>query len=145
LRTNCASLAATLALLVLADCAPSPPMSSGPDSCPVPTERPVLVAELFFGRAIRGRAPLSDAEWTEFAAHTITPNFPDGFTVLDGAGQWRNPRTGQIVREPTKILLVAAKHTSEVVPRLSAVIDAYEAEFHQQSVGIITRKACAAF
>ncbi len=42
----------------------------------------------------RGRAPLTDAEWAEFAAQTITPNFPDGFTVFDGEGQWRNPQTG---------------------------------------------------
>ena len=27
----------------------------------------------------------------------------------------------------------------------SAVIDAYKAQFHQQSVGIITRDSCAAF
>jgi hypothetical protein len=29
--------------------------------------------------------------------------------------------------------------------RLSAVIDAYKTQFHQQSVGIITRDSCAAF
>jgi hypothetical protein len=105
----------------------------------------MLVAELFFGRRIGGRAPLSDAEWAEFAARTITPNFPDGFTVFDGEGQWRNPRTGHIARDPTKILIVAAKRTPDLAPRLSAVIDAYKARFHQQSVGLITRDACAAF
>ena len=46
--------------------------------------------------ASRGVSRLTDAEWTEFAARTITPNFPDGFTVFDGDGQWRNPQTGHI-------------------------------------------------
>ena len=69
----------------------------------------MLVAELFFGRNINGRAPVTDAEWAEFAAWVITANFPDGFTVFDGNGQWRNPQTGRIGHEPTKILLVAAK------------------------------------
>jgi Protein of unknown function (DUF3574) len=105
----------------------------------------MLVAELFFGRAIRGRAPLSDAEWAGFATRIVTPNFPDGFTVVDGEGQWRNPRTGRISSEPTRVLLVAARPTSDVARRLVAVIDAYKAEFHQQSVGLITREACAAF
>jgi hypothetical protein len=105
----------------------------------------MLVAELFFGRAIRGRAPLSDAEWAEFAAQTITPNFPDGFTVFDGEGQWRNPQTGHIAHDPTKILLVATRRTPDLAQRLSAVIDAYRIQFHQQSVGLITRDACAAF
>jgi uncharacterized protein DUF3574 len=105
----------------------------------------MLVAELVFGRNIKGRDPLTDAEWAEFAAKTITPNFPDGFTVLDGEGQWRNPQTGQIAGSRTKILLVAAKREPDLAQRLSTVIEAYKARFRQQSVGVITRDSCAAF
>jgi Protein of unknown function (DUF3574) len=105
----------------------------------------MLVAELFFGRGIKGRGPLTDAEWAEFAAQTITPNFPDGFTVFDGEGQWRNPKTGQIASDPTKILLVAAEQSPTLAHRLSAVIEAYKTKFHQQSVGLIARDSCAAF
>jgi hypothetical protein len=105
----------------------------------------MLVAELFFGRGIKGREPLTDAEWAEFAAQIITPNFPDGFTVFDGEGQWRNPQTGRIAGNRTKILLVAAPHTPDLARRLAAVIEAYKARFHHQSVGIITRDSCAAF
>ena len=105
----------------------------------------MLVAELFFGRGMKGRAPVSDAEWAEFAAQTLTPNFPGGFTVFDGEGQWRNPQTGQIVSAWTKILMVAAERTPDLAQRLSAVIDAYKGRFRQQSVGIITRDSCAAF
>jgi uncharacterized protein DUF3574 len=134
-------------LLLFTGCAespgPSPP--AAPYSCLLPAEERMLVAELFFGRSIKGRQPLTDAEWTEFAAQTITPNFPDGFTVLDGEGQWRNPQTGQIADGQTKILLVAAKREPDLARRLSAVIDAYKARFHQQSVGVITRDSCAAF
>jgi hypothetical protein len=137
---------------MLAGCAvppTAPPAAIGPPSasyvCLLPAEQPVVVVELFFGRAIRGRAPLSDAEWAEFVAQTITPNFPDGFTVLDGEGQWRDPRTGQIAPEPAKILLVAAKPAPDLPHRLAAVSGAYQAGFHQQSVGLITWNACATF
>jgi hypothetical protein len=105
----------------------------------------MVVAELFFGRAISGRPPLTDAEWAEFAAHAIAPNFPDGFTVVDGEGQWRSPLTGEISRERTKILLVAATPAADLAQRLAAVAKAYKARFHQKSVGVITRDACAAF
>ena len=105
----------------------------------------MLVAELFFSRGIKGREPLTDAEWAEFAARSITPNFPDGFTVFDGDGQWRNPQTGHIAGTRTKILLVAARRTPDLAQRLSAVIDAYKTRFHQESVGVITRDACAVF
>ena len=125
---------------------PSPPSSPpAPYSCLLPAEERMLVAELFFGRGIKGRQPLTDAEWAEFAAQTITPNFPDGFTVFDGEGQWRNPQTGRIAGNRTKILLVAAPRTPDLAQRLAAVIDAYKARFHHQSVGIITRDSCAAF
>ena len=105
----------------------------------------MLVAELFFGRTIRGRGALSDAEWAQFAAQVVTPNFPDGFTVTDGNGQWQNPATREITRQPTRIVLVAAKRTPDIGARLTAVIDAYKTRFNQQSVGIITRDSCAAF
>ena len=104
----------------------------------------MLVAELFFSRGVKGGEPLTDAEWAEFAARTITPNFPDGFTVFDGDGQWRNPQTGHIVGSRTKILVIAAKRDPDLARRLAAVIDAYKTEFHQQSVGIITRDSCGA-
>src|SRR5437870_4874417 len=118
--------AAVLAgLLLLAGCAeaPAPPSPAAPYACVLPSEHRML----FFGRGIKWRGPLTDAEWAEFAAHTITPNFPDGFTVLDGEGQWRNPETGQISGNRTKILLVAAPRTPDLAQRLSAVIDAYNA------------------
>jgi len=130
---------------VLAGCAELPGTSAAPYACLLPAEQQMLVAELFFGRGIKGRQPLTDAEWAEFTAQTITPNFPDGFTVFDGEGQWRNPQTGQIAGDRTKILLVAAKREPDLARRLSAVIDAYKTQFHQQSVGIITRDSCAAF
>lgn len=143
-------LAAVLPFLAVACAGPAePPAGSAappqPYTCLLPTEQRMLVAELFFGRTMHGRGPLTDAEWADFAAQTITLNFPDGFTVMDGDGQWQNPQTGAIARERTKILLVAAKREPELGRRLSAVIEAYKARFRQQSVGVITRDSCAAF
>ena len=72
--------------------------------------------------------------------------FPDGLTVFDGYGQWRNPASGVIGRSPrVKIVLIAVKRAPDLEPRLSAVIDAYKTRFRQQSVGLITRDSCAAF
>ena len=135
-------IAALAGLMSLSACAAPP---APVYSCLLPEEQRMLIAELFFGRDVKGRGPLSDAEWAEFAEQTITPSFPDGFTVFDGEGQWRNPRTGRIAREPTKILLVASNRTPDLARRLAAVIDAYKARFHQQAVGVITRDSCAAF
>ncbi len=109
------------------------------------TGQKMLVAELFFGRNVAGREPVTEAEWAAFAAQVLTPHFPDGFTVIDGDGQWRDPRTGRIARERTKIMLVAARRDPDLGRRLSAVIDAYKTRYHQQSVGLVARDSCASF
>jgi Protein of unknown function (DUF3574) len=131
--------------LIIAGCAEPSRPPSAPYACLLPSEQRMLVAELFFGRTFRGREMVSDAEWAAFVAEIITPNFPDGFSVFDGEGQWRNPQTGHIGREPTKILLVAVKRSPQLSGRLTAVIDAYKTRFNQRSVGVITRDSCAAF
>jgi hypothetical protein len=134
-----------LFLLLLAGCA-VPAADLPPSACLLPTQKPMLVVELFFGRNIPGRAPVSEAEWADFVARVITPNFPDGFTVFNGAlGQSRDPQSGTIVREPPKILLAAAYSRPDLKDRVAATIEAYRARFPQKSVGILTRWECGAF
>jgi hypothetical protein len=138
---------------LLASCAQSPsPAPAVQDTaapevyhCVLPFEERMLVAELFFGRKLKGGGFVTDAEWARFAADVVTPNFPDGFTAFDANGQWRNPQTGEIARDPTKVLVVAVKRSPELAGRLQAVIDAYKTRYRQQSVGIVTRDSCAAF
>jgi hypothetical protein len=114
-------------------------------TCPVRGEKPMIEAQLFFGRDIEGRGPVTNEEWSDFAAHAIAENFPDGFTVTDGEGAWFDPKTKSMTHEDTKIVLVAAKQSPGLSARLSHVMDAYKRRFHQQSVGLITRPVCAAF
>ena len=128
--------------------APPAPAAATPEpyQCILPQEQRMLVAELFFGRDKAGRKVVSDASWSDFLATVVTPNFPDGLTVFDGYGQWRNPATGLIGRSPSvKIVLIAVKRGPELPGRLAAVIDAYKERFHQKSVGLVTRDSCAAF
>ena len=134
-----------IAGLLLAGCAASPPATPIETACHSAGADRAQVAELFFGRSINGRPPLTDAEWDGFAADTITPHFPDGFTVLDGQGQWMNPATRQIGRETTKILQIAFDGSPAKLQALHEVADAYKARFHQLSVGLILTEGCAAF
>ncbi len=118
---------------------------AGPAACPLPGEKPMIETQLFFGRDIPGRGPLTDAEWSDFAAKTLAGNFPDGFTVADGDGQWRDPQTRRVDHERSKIVIVAAMPAPDLVRRLSAVTNAYRSRFHQISVGVVTTAVCASF
>ena len=137
------SLVSSLALAgVLAGCAAS--MDAPPPSGCMTGERGVTV-QLFFGRGIAGAVPVSDAAWQAFVDGVVTPNFLDGFTVLDAQGQWRNRETGQIVREPAKVIVIAAPRDAQLGARIDAITTAYKQRFAQQSVGVVTTPSCAAF
>jgi len=115
------------------------------DTCPLPTEKPMVEVQLFFGRDIPGGGRVSDADWAVFAAAVITPAFPDGFSVTDAKGQWRDSATGKIVREPSEVLQIVAPQSPALAPKIGKIVDSYRTRFHQQSVGIVTRPVCAAF
>jgi hypothetical protein len=128
---------------LLAACSSFAPKDAA--SCPLPGQDRYAVVQLFFGRDIPGRGPLTDAEWTNFVASAITPQFPDGFTVLDANGQWLDQATGKTIQEQSKVLLLAADPDSDLKTRIGSVVDAYRKQFHQQSVGVLTSEACGAF
>lgn len=103
------------------------------------------VAELLFGRDIRGRLGVSEAAWRRFVAHEITPRFADGLTVTDAFGQWRDPDSGRIVREPSKRVEIVLPGKADDSARLDAVVSAYKRQFRQRSVGLIVQPACVSF
>ena len=103
------------------------------------------VAELMFGRKIGERIGVSEAQWAGFVDREITPRFPDGLTVFNTLGQWRDTARNTIVREPSKIVQIVLPGNVDDVERLNAIAEAYKSRFRQQSVGIIVRAACVSF
>ena len=103
------------------------------------------VAELIFGRSVGGSIEVSDAQWMLFVDHEITPRFPDGLTVFDAAGQWRDKASNKITRESSKIVLIVLPGHPEDIARLAEIAEAYKRSFGQQSVGMIVRPACVSF
>ncbi len=114
-------------------------------ACLLPGQTRMLAIEMFFGRDIAGRGPVTEAEWAGFAAREITPRFPDGFTVLDGRGQWRDPTTGKVGGEASKVVLIDVTAGSDAAARVDSVASAYRHAFRQIAVGISTSEVCAAF
>jgi Protein of unknown function (DUF3574) len=107
--------------------------------------KPQQVAELLFGRRIGDHGIVSEGAWRRFVAREITPRFPDGLTVLEARGQWRNPASKRIIRERSNVVLIVLPGNAEDQDRLGEVAEAYKRQFHQQSVGIIVRPACVSF
>lgn len=99
-------------------------------------------AQLLFGRAIGAQGEVSDDDWQDFLATTVTPAFPDGLTVSDAQGQWQDAATGTIVSERSKVVMVLVDEPAVARTRLEAVAAAYKQRFRQDAVGIVVAPAC---
>ena len=105
----------------------------------------MVLIDLYFGRDIPGRAPLTDAEWAGFAREQITPRFPNGFTMIDAQGQWRNAATLRIGAEATKMVRIATAEDTHAAASIGEILQAYRQQFHQLAVGITSTETCGAF
>jgi hypothetical protein len=116
---------------------------SGPD-CP-PGYEPFVEYQLFMGRGGATGEVVSDSDWEDFLAASVTPRFPDGLTVLDGFGQWRDA-AGQIKKERSKVLILyAAGDESTLRADVDAISREYEQRFNQESVLRAVDRACISF
>ena len=98
-----------------------------------------------FGHNIGGRTGVSESEWGRFVDREITPRFPDGLTVFTARGQWREPGSGKIIREPSKIVHIVLPGNAEDFTRLDEIAEAYKRRFSQHSVVVVVRPACVSF
>jgi hypothetical protein len=130
--------------ILLASCAPTA-VRHDTAACVQPSAETRQAVQLLFGRAIGAQGRVSEAEWEEFVATTVTPAFPEGLTVFDATGQWRDTATGAVISEPSKIVLVLVADAAAAMPRIEAVADAYKRRFDQQAVGIVSHSACVVF
>ncbi len=87
---------------------------------------------------------VSDLEWQQFLDSEITPRFPDGLTVLDAYGHYRNSQ-GNLTREKTKLVILIYKNSPEKNQAIQAIIDSYKQKFQQESVLRVTSLAEVAF
>jgi Protein of unknown function (DUF3574) len=106
---------------------------------------PRTSVELYFGRNIGEVVGITEDEWSKFLDEEITPRFPEGLTVFEIKGQWRDTPSGRIVREPGKLLRLIIEPKSDARSKLSAIVERYKSRFKQQSVLMTQHAACAKF
>jgi hypothetical protein len=101
-----------------------------------------LRTTLYFGLA-RPKGSVSELEWQMFLRDEVTSRFPDGLTVWDADGQWRNT-AGTIDHENSKVLLLVHPDTPAARASVQGVIERYRKTFDQESVLWETARVCVA-
>ena len=91
---------------------------------------------LYFGLNLPEGGAISEDQWSGFLADVVTPRFPDGFTVLDAYGQWRDPDTpdAPVVRESTRVLIIVHPQAAGADRAIAEIKSLYKTSFGQKSV-----------
>ena len=108
-----------------------------------PLGSPRTRTTLYFGMSRKSGA-VSEKQWRNFLRDEVTKRFPDGLTVWQADGQWRNAE-GNIARERSKVLLLVHDDSPRVKSAIEAIIGRYKGLFQQESVLWETAEVCAAF
>ena len=137
---RCVCTAAALAVIALAAV---PAIRADSPPCPAGTDR-WTEYRLFFGRSQGTAEVVTDEAWRAFLAEVITPRFPDGLSVLDAAGQWRDA-SGTIVRERSKLVLILAEPGASGMQSTHEIAQAYRKTVGQESVLRVVTTACVSF
>ena len=112
-------------------------------ACPEGAD-PFVKYQFFMGRSNQSGEVVDDAAWAMFLGDTVTPRFPDGLTVLDARGQWRDS-AGQIKKERTKVLVILAPPDGDGLRLINEISDEYKRRFSQQSVLQVVYDTCVTF
>lgn len=103
------------------------------------------IFNLYFGRSAPGRSEVTDKQWRDFRDEVITPALPNGYTILDGQGAWRNPHSNRTISETTKILVVAMPDVPESQEAINSIRSNWQHRFHQYVVGMTVQSGCGSF
>ncbi|MFD4633406.1 DUF3574 domain-containing protein [Streptomyces sp. NPDC058284] len=102
----------------------------------VPRGKPYIETRLLFGTERPDGGPaVTDKQFMAFVDKEVTPGFPDGLTIQNGRGQWRDSN-GTIERERSYELILlyptAEAHRRDV--QIEEIRSDYEKAFAQDSV-----------
>jgi hypothetical protein len=104
-------------------------------------------SELFFGA---GPVDVQDGgvaeiRWRGFLDKEVTPRFPDGLTVFDAFGQWRDKGASAPSRLWTKVLVILHEDTPANRAAIDAIRLAWKASTHDKSVLLVSEPVDISF
>jgi hypothetical protein len=105
---------------------------------------PTVRIEMFFGLSKGQAETITASDWNKFVDSVITPKFPNGLSIYDASGQWKDS-TGTIIKEGTKVVLIVSENNDKVFSSIDEIRTAYKKQFDQESVMLIFSCADARF
>ncbi|MFL5496077.1 MAG: DUF3574 domain-containing protein [Gemmatimonadales bacterium] len=99
---------------------------------------------LYFGRNRPVGGEVADSDWNAFLTAVVTPRFPDGLTIVEAHGQWRD-RSGVVERERTELVTLLHPADSASQQAVEEIANEYKRRFGQEAVLRERLAACTRF
>ncbi|MEQ9334315.1 DUF3574 domain-containing protein [Thalassobaculum sp.] len=104
-----------------------------------------IESTLYMGRGKPDGGGVGDAQVQAFVREVIVPAFPDGFTLYDARGHWRDGPTGRPVDETTLVFVVVHPPGPAADAAVRTIAETYAGRFDQTAVLGSSRPACVTF
>jgi hypothetical protein len=121
--------------LLLAGCAANPQQSCAPG------EQAAVLDQLYLGTGRPHGPDVSAAEWAAFVSAEIAPRFPQGFSLQEAQGQWRNA-DGSVAHELSHLLMVVHPDDAASAQAMRDIAEHYKQRFNQEAVLRLRAAAC---
>lgn len=100
---------------------------------------------LYFGLSKPDGTVVSEQEWNNFRDNYISRIFPEGYSVVQTEGAWKDTLTKKIIKEPTFQVIYYYPKSPAISQQIDSLRIWYQKLFQQQSVLRVDRKVKAAF
>ena len=100
---------------------------------------------LYLGLSQPNGPNVSASAFARFLKAEVTSRLPEGYTLLEGQGFWREDSSGKTISEPSRVLVHLHDASPEKNNTLDAIAAAYKKAFHQEAVLRTDTRTCATF
>lgn len=100
--------------------------------------------ELFFGLSKATGSVVTEEQFQSFIDQEITHRFPEGLTIITGAGQFLG-KNGTIIKESSKLLILLYPFNNQRNKAIEEIRQAYITMFQQESVLRVDDQSCVSF
>jgi Protein of unknown function (DUF3574) len=95
---------------------------------------------LYFGTA-KPSGVVTPNEWEDFLRTSITPRFPNGFTVWQASGQWQHSAK-TITKETSLVVSLVHSDDDYSEKAVRTIVNDYKRRFEQESVLRVKNPVC---
>ena len=105
----------------------------------------LVETQLYLGMSMPQGTKITESEFAAFLKSDVVSRFPQGFTVFDAKGFWRDAQKQKTIAENSKVIFRLHQASMDEDTRINEIIQSFKRRFAQDSVLRTDKVVCAHF